>query len=96
MLAAALDGVDQGMDAPEPLNEINVYHLTREELEQRNIAELPGSLAEALKLLESDDVLKEAMGSVIYESFQRAKWTEVEEYRTRVTDWEVARYLETI
>ena len=95
MLAAALDGVDQAMDAPEPLNEINVYHLTREELKQRNIAELPGSLAEALQLLESDDVLKEAMGSVIYESFKRAKWAEVEEYRTRVTDWEVARYLQT-
>jgi glutamine synthetase len=95
MLIAALDGIDQDMDAPEPLNEINVYHLTRDEREEQNIAELPGSLAEALQVLDNDDVLKEALGSVIYESFQRAKWAEVEEYRTRVTDWEVSRYLET-
>ena len=95
MLAAALDGIDQDMDAPDPLNEINVYHLTRDEREEQDIAELPGSLAEALQVLDNDEVLKEALGSVIYQSFQRAKWAEVEEYRTRVTDWEVSRYLQT-
>jgi glutamine synthetase len=94
MLAAALDGIDKSMPAPDPLNDINVYNLTRPEREQQNIAELPGSLAEALKLLDEDEVLKEALGSSAYESFTRAKWAEVEDYRTRVTDWEVERYLE--
>jgi glutamine synthetase len=95
MLAAALDGIEREMTAPEPLNEINVYHLTKQERKEQNIAELPGSLAEALQILEGDDVLKDALGPIIYESFKRAKWAEVEEYRTRVTDWEVSRYLET-
>jgi len=95
MLAVALEGIEQEMDAPEPLNEINVYHLTQEERQEKNIAELPGSLAEALQILEGDTVIKDALGPEIYESFQRAKWAEVEEYRTRVTDWEVSRYLET-
>lgn len=94
MLAAGLDGIDCSLEAPEPLNEINVYHLTPEERAERNIAELPGSLAEALRLLEEDEVLKEALGESTYESFSRAKWAEVEEYRTRVTDWEVERYLD--
>jgi glutamine synthetase len=94
MLAAGLDGIDRKLDAPEPLNDINVYHLTPEERAEQNIAELPGSLAEALYLLEEDDVLKEALGESTYESFSRAKWAEVEEYRTRVTDWEVERYLD--
>jgi glutamine synthetase len=94
MLAAALDGIDNSMTAPDPLNDINVYHLTREEREQQEIAELPGSLAEALHLLDEDSVLKEAIGPSAYESFARAKWAEVEEYRTKVTDWEVERYLE--
>lgn len=93
MLAAALDGIDNLMQAPEPLNEINVYELTKADREQLSIDELPGSLAEALRLLDDDPVLIEALGPVIYESFRRAKWTEVEEYRTRVTDWEVSRYL---
>lgn len=94
MLAAALDGIENSMTAPDPLNDINVYHLTREEREQSKIAELPGSLAEALRLLDQDEILKEALGTQAYESFARAKWAEVEEYRTRVTDWEVERYLE--
>jgi glutamine synthetase len=94
MLAAALDGIENSVSAPDPLNEINVYELTPEEREKQGIAELPGSLAEALHLLEGDTVLKDALGSLAYESFKRAKWAEVEEYRTRVTDWEVARYLE--
>lgn len=94
MLAAALDGIENSMSAPEPLNDINVYHLTREEREQIKIAELPGSLAEALRLLDQDEILKEALGPLAYESFERAKWAEVEEYRTRVTDWELERYLE--
>ena len=94
MLAAALDGIDNGMPVPEPLNEINVYHLTPEERAEMNIAELPGSLAEALHLLEGDKVLQEALGPATYESFTRAKWAEVEEYRMRVMDWEVERYLE--
>jgi glutamine synthetase len=94
MLAAALDGIDNSFSPPDPLNDINIYHLTREELEQQKIAELPGSLAEALHLLDDDQILKDALGSAAYESFTRAKWAEVEEYRTRVTDWELDRYLE--
>jgi glutamine synthetase len=94
MLAAALDGIEKSMTPPPPLNEVNVYHLTPEERSEKNIAELPGSLAEALHLLEEDTVLQEALSPETYEAFIRAKWAEVEEYRMRVTDWEVERYLE--
>ncbi|MFC2043152.1 glutamine synthetase family protein [Chloroflexota bacterium] len=95
MLAAALDGIDKNLACPEPLNDVNVYLLTPEERRQRNIPELPGSLAEALRELEADQVLQAAMGPVIYEAFFRAKWEEIEEYRTEVSDWELARYLES-
>ena len=94
MLAAALDGIDHQTTCPEPLNNLNVYHLTFEERKALNIGELPGSLAEALRELENDAVLQDALGTVAYEAFYRAKWAEVEEYRMRVTDWELERYLE--
>lgn len=95
MLAAGLDGVDNQLECPAPLNNTNIYDLTEEERHQRGIGELPGSLAEALRELESDQVLQDALGPILYETFLRAKWAEVEEYRTRVTDWEIERYLET-
>ena len=94
MLAAALDGIEKDTPLVEPLNDINVYHLTPEERAEKNIAELPGSLAEALNLLEDDTVIQDALGPVMYESFRRAKWAEVDEYRMKVTDWELERYLE--
>lgn len=96
MLAAALDGMEKNMACPEPLNNVNVYHLTAEERMERGIKELPGSLAEALHELEQDAVLQSALGSELYESFRRAKRAEVDEYRTRVTDWEVEQYLQTV
>ncbi len=94
MLAAALDGIDRGLTPPPPLNNVNIYHLTEEERETMHVAELPGSLTEALRELEGDEVLKDALGATTYEAFRRAKWAEVEEYRMKVTDWEVERYLE--
>jgi len=35
------------------------------------------------------------MGPAIAEAFLRAKWTEWNEYRIQVTNWELERYLET-
>lgn len=95
MLAAALDGIERGLSAPDPLNDVNVYLLTEEERAALNIGELPASLSEALRELDASEVLKGALGPTVYEAFQRAKWAEVEEYRTRVTDWELERYLLT-
>lgn len=94
MLAAALDGIDKQLPVPEPLNNVNVYHLTQEERKAMNITELPGSLSEALRELENDLVLQAALSPVLYEAFIRAKWAEIEEYRMKVTDWEVEHYLE--
>jgi glutamine synthetase len=95
MLASALDGIDNQLSCPDPLNNLNVYRLTREERLSMGIDELPGSLAESLRELEGDAELREALGLMIFETFVRAKWAEVDEYRMRVTDWEVERYLET-
>jgi glutamine synthetase len=95
MLAAALDGIDNEMEAPRPLNNINLYHLDRDERTKMGVKELPGSLAEALTELDKDEVLKAALGETTYEAFQRAKWEEWDESRMRVSDYEIERYLET-
>ncbi len=95
MLAAALDGVDRKLIPPAPLNDVNVYELTREERKELNIIELPGSLREALVELENDEIIRNALGESLYETFIRAKWSEWDRYRLDVTDWELVRYLET-
>ncbi len=95
MLATALDGIEKKMVPPAPLNNVNVYELTREERRELNIIELPASLREALQELEGDNVVKEALGEELYTAFTRAKWAEWDDYRLNVMDWELTRYLET-
>jgi len=95
MLAAALDGIDNKLEAPKALNNINLYHLNKEERAQLGVTELPGSLAESLSELEKDTVLKEALGDFLFEAYLRAKFEEWDDFRLRVTDYEIERYLET-
>ena len=95
MLGAALDGIDNEMTVPAPMNNINIYHLTAEERAEKGIESLPGSLAEAMRELENSEVVKDALGATAYDAFSRAKWAEIEEHRLNVSDWEVERYLES-
>ncbi len=95
MLAAGLDGIENKITCPTPLNNVNVYDLSPEERIEYDIDSLPGSLTEAMRELDKDIVIKDALGAEIYAAFERAKWAEIDEYRTRVSDWEIERYLET-
>lgn len=94
MLAAALDGIEHTLKPPTPLNNVNVYHLSKEERIKQGIKELPASLLEALEELDQCDVVKNALGSEIYDAFRRAKLEEWEDFRIHVTDWETEKLLE--
>ncbi|HUH96869.1 MAG TPA: type I glutamate--ammonia ligase [Anaerolineales bacterium] len=95
MLAAALDGIEKKLEAPKPLNNINLYHLDPKERKKLGVKELPGSLAEALVELEKDEVVRSALGEETYEAFVSAKRQEWNDYRLSVSDYEIERYLET-
>ena len=94
MLIAGRDGIQNKLAPPKPLNNINIYQLSEDERKARGIKALPSSLIEALQELDKDTVLKEAFGEEIYSAFRRAKMAEWEDFRIRVTDWEVETYME--
>jgi glutamine synthetase len=95
MLAAALDGIDNKLTPAKPLNNVNLYHLDAKDRKKLGVGELPGSLGDALTELSKDKVLVDAMGASAYEAFMRAKTEEWDEFRLRVSDYEIERYLET-
>jgi len=95
MLAAALDGIDNKLKAPKPMNNVNIYTLGEDERKAKGIDELPSSLAESLAALHEDEVLKNALGDEIYGAFRRAKLEEWADFRIHVTDWEREEYLES-
>jgi len=95
MLAAGMEGIDRKLTCPPPVNDINIYEMSPEELTEMGISQLPGSLDEALEALAGDELIIDTIGREVFEAFVRAKRSEWDEYRTRVMDWEVRRYLET-
>ncbi|MDO8531816.1 MAG: glutamine synthetase family protein [Dehalococcoidia bacterium] len=92
MLAAGLDGVKNGWEPPEPVEE-NVYKMPEEERKRRGIGTLPASLGEAIALAEKSQLLREALGDHVFDSFIENKKIEWDLYRKQVTDYEIKRYL---
>lgn len=95
MLSAGLDGIEKEMVPPAPVEE-DVYHFDESRLAELSIAQLPGSLEEAIDELASDEVLLQALGEHVGPIFLEAKRAEWDEYRMQVTEWEIERYLESI
>lgn len=95
MLASGLDGIKKKMEPIEPMNDVNVYELSRKERRKMGIDELPGSLKEALLAMENDPLFKDVLGDKLFDSYVRGKWADWDEYRTTVSEWEINRYLET-
>ena len=93
MIAAGLDGVEQGMTLAAPVEE-SLFEMDAATIASKAIRELPGTLGEALDELERDDVIREALGEHVFGHFVEAKRAEWDEYRTQVSDWEVERYLD--
>ncbi|MBI4307896.1 MAG: glutamine synthetase [Chloroflexi bacterium] len=92
MLAAGLEGVRKGWEPPDPVEQ-NVYEMTEAERRERGIKTLPGSLGQAIALTENSQLVREALGEHVFNSFIQNKKIEWDLYRTQVTDYEIKRYL---
>ena len=92
MLAAGLDGIEQQLDAREPVD-TNIVELSHREQRRLRVDELPGDLHEACDALEGDAVLRAALGDPVTRHYLAAKREEWREYGTQVSSWELQRYL---
>ena len=93
LLAAGLDGVEQGLPLGEPTMD-NVGALSEAAASARGLELLPRSAPEALDALEADPVLMDALGPVIGPGFLRLRRSEAAAYSLEVGDWERATYME--
>jgi glutamine synthetase len=93
MIAAGLDGVENGLQLGDPVEE-SLFEMDAATIASKGILELPGTLGEAITELENDPVISEALGEHVFSHYVEAKRAEWDEYRTQVSDWEVERYLE--
>jgi glutamine synthetase len=94
MIESGLDGIEQGLEAPDPVRE-NIYEFGEEEREEYGIETLPANLGQAVTALQDDEVVSAALGEHIVDKFAEAKTAEFDEYRVEVSQWELDQYLDT-
>ena len=92
LLAAGLAGIKGKYELPSPISG-NVFDMSPVERAEHDILELPKSLNDALKLARNSELLDDALGTDVLESFLKNKHIEWEQYARTVTDYEVKRYL---
>jgi glutamine synthetase len=92
ILAAGLDGIKNKIQPPPPTDK-NIFRMTREERIKEGIESLPASLEEAINEMEKSELIRETLGEHIFTKYIEAKRKEWEDYRTKITPWEIEHYL---
>ncbi|KZE38117.1 glutamine synthetase [Bhargavaea cecembensis] len=92
LLGAGLEGIRNGMEPPESVDQ-NIYEMNLRERRSMGIEDLPASLKEALDALAGDKVIQHALGGHIYKNFVDTKEAEWNMFRTTVHPWEREQYM---
>ncbi len=92
ILAAGLRGIDEGYELP-PETSTNLFDLSDSERREAGVEPLPRSLSEALDVMEASKLARDTLGEHVFEWFLRNKRAEWSEYQSRVTAFELERYL---
>lgn len=93
VIAAGLDGIDNKLEAADPVNH-DVYEMSDAQRAELDLKLLPQNLGEAAAALKADTVLAAALGHDFIKEFVALKGAEWIEYSQHVSAWETARYLD--
>ena len=91
-LAAGLDGIKRGLTPPQEITE-NIYELTSLERKARGVGSLPDSLKSAIDALRDDELICSVLGTHALLQYLAGKEEEWLSYCTRVSSWEIERYI---
>ncbi len=92
ILAAGMTGIEESYDLPLEAED-DVWSLNERERKSLGIDPLPTSLAEAIRVAESSELLADALGEHVFDFFLRNKRSEWDEYRVQVSAFERDRML---
>lgn len=91
-LAAGLDGIERGLMPPAEITE-NIFDMDAAARAANGIQDLPNSLEHAVDELLKDEIISQVLGPHILTQYVTGKRKEWEEYCTRVSSWEIAKYM---
>jgi glutamine synthetase len=86
-LASGIEGIQRGLEAPHGI--ANAY-------DSSVCAPLPRTLSEAVDLFKKSEIARKWFGDAFVDHYAATREWEVRLYNKAVTDWELARYFESI
>jgi len=92
MLRAGLDGIENKMKAPKPVEE-NIFEYGEEEAREKSVDTLSPNLRVALMELRDNPVMRDVLGESTFQKYYNGKKQEWNDYRIQVTDWELKKYI---
>jgi glutamine synthetase len=92
MLAAGLRGIEKNYKLPDPV-EADIFEMDEKARAAAGITSLPGSLYEALLLVQKSELVRGILGDHIFAKFIENKKVEWDRFRTHVSQYEIDRYL---
>lgn len=92
LLKAGLDGIKNKLQVPNS-TEKNIFEMSEEERSELGIENLPSSLEEAINYTKQSELVKETLGTHIFNNYVKAKQLEWDQYRTQISQWEIDNYL---
>lgn len=82
IIKVGIDGIKNKIHPNSPIEDLSM-----------KVDSLPLSLESAIEHLMKDNIIKGALGKHIFKTFIEAKRIEFNDYRSRVTQWEIDKYL---
>ena len=95
ILAAGLRGIEEQYELPTEAD-ANLFEMDDDLVEKLGIQQLPQSLSDALRTMESSSLVADALGEHIFEWFLRNKRDEWRRYKTHISQFELDRYLKQL
>jgi glutamine synthetase len=96
LLAAGLEGVAEGLDPGEPVDDLTYDWMSTGPGRDSDVTatRLPRTLLEAVDAFQADPLTHEVFPAELVAAYATMKLGEWDEYHAQVTDWERAKYLE--
>jgi glutamine synthetase len=95
LLASGLYGIKHELDGLSPVKK-NLFKMSDLERKRLGIRNLPESLQEAIEHFSKSELMRETIGEALYGKLMEAKQREWDEYKMKITAWEIEKYLPII
>ena len=95
LLSAGLQGIKHDLNGLSPIKK-NLFKMSDSERKRLGIKNLPESLRDALEVFSNSELMKETLGEVTFYKLIETKQLEWNDYKVRISEWELNRYLPII